>query len=83
MSCVVEAIYEDGVLKPDRPLPLQEHENVQVTVEGPAAARHSILDIRPVGLGKVLQPPLPDDVPSTIAPRHQRPLSRKAAWGSF
>ncbi len=61
MSYVVEAIYEDGVLKPDRPLPLKEHEKVQVTVEGPAAARHSILDIRPVSLGQVLRPPLPDD----------------------
>jgi predicted DNA-binding antitoxin AbrB/MazE fold protein len=35
-SLVVEAIYENGVLKPTQPLPLQEHERVQVTVAAPA-----------------------------------------------
>ncbi len=29
---VVEAIYENGVLKPSQPLPLKEREHVQVTV---------------------------------------------------
>ena len=29
----VEAIYEGGVLKPMQPLPLQEHETVQLTVQ--------------------------------------------------
>ncbi len=29
----VEAIYEGGVLKPTQPLPLQEHETVQLTVQ--------------------------------------------------
>ena len=33
MPIVVEAVYEDGVLKPDSPLPLKEHEKVRVTVE--------------------------------------------------
>ena len=32
MAITVEAVYEDGVLKPTQPLPLQEHEKVQVTV---------------------------------------------------
>jgi predicted DNA-binding antitoxin AbrB/MazE fold protein len=32
MAITIEAVYEDGVLKPNRPLPLQEHEKVQVTV---------------------------------------------------
>ena len=32
MSMVVEATYENGVLKPERPLPLAEREKVQVTV---------------------------------------------------
>ncbi len=32
MSMVFEATYENGVLKPERPLPLAEHEKVQVTV---------------------------------------------------
>jgi predicted DNA-binding antitoxin AbrB/MazE fold protein len=33
MPIVVEAVYEDGVLKPDSPLPLNQHEKVRVTVE--------------------------------------------------
>ena len=33
MSLTVEAIYEDGVLKPMQPLPFKEHERVRVTVE--------------------------------------------------
>jgi len=32
MSISIEAVYENGVLKPANPLPLQEHEKVQVTV---------------------------------------------------
>jgi predicted DNA-binding antitoxin AbrB/MazE fold protein len=33
MTLTVEAIYENGVLKPTQPLPLKEHAKVQVTVE--------------------------------------------------
>jgi predicted DNA-binding antitoxin AbrB/MazE fold protein len=33
MAHTVEAIYENGVLKPAEPLPLREHERVRVTVE--------------------------------------------------
>ncbi len=33
MSLVVEATYENGMLKLERPLPLDEHEKVRVTVE--------------------------------------------------
>jgi predicted DNA-binding antitoxin AbrB/MazE fold protein len=29
---VVEAVFEDGVLKPDDPLPLNEHDRVRITV---------------------------------------------------
>lgn len=32
MPIIVEAIYENGVLKPAQPLPLKEREHVQVTV---------------------------------------------------
>jgi predicted DNA-binding antitoxin AbrB/MazE fold protein len=32
MAMTIEAIYEDGVLKPAQPLPLKEHEKVQITV---------------------------------------------------
>jgi predicted DNA-binding antitoxin AbrB/MazE fold protein len=33
MSIVVQATYENGVLKPDRPLPLGEREKVRVTID--------------------------------------------------
>ena len=32
MAITVEAVYENGVLKPSEPLPLKEHELVQITV---------------------------------------------------
>jgi predicted DNA-binding antitoxin AbrB/MazE fold protein len=33
MPLTVEAVYENGVLKPAKPLPLQEHERVRLTIE--------------------------------------------------
>jgi predicted DNA-binding antitoxin AbrB/MazE fold protein len=33
MPITVEAIYENGVLKPRQPLPLDEHETVRITIE--------------------------------------------------
>jgi predicted DNA-binding antitoxin AbrB/MazE fold protein len=33
MTLTVEAIFENGVLKPAQPLPLAEHEKVRVTIE--------------------------------------------------
>ncbi len=36
MAITVEAIYENGVLKPAQPLPLKEHEQVQITINSPA-----------------------------------------------
>jgi predicted DNA-binding antitoxin AbrB/MazE fold protein len=33
MPLSVEAIYENGVLRPAQPLPLHEHEKVRITVE--------------------------------------------------
>jgi predicted DNA-binding antitoxin AbrB/MazE fold protein len=33
MSLTVEAVYEDGVLKPAQPLPLKEREKVRVTIQ--------------------------------------------------
>jgi predicted DNA-binding antitoxin AbrB/MazE fold protein len=33
MAITVEAVYENGVLKPAQPLPLQEHEHVRVTIQ--------------------------------------------------
>jgi predicted DNA-binding antitoxin AbrB/MazE fold protein len=33
MPLTIEAVYENGVLKPTQPLPLEEHEKVQVTIQ--------------------------------------------------
>jgi predicted DNA-binding antitoxin AbrB/MazE fold protein len=33
MALTVEAVYENGVLKPTQPLPLEEHETVRITIE--------------------------------------------------
>jgi predicted DNA-binding antitoxin AbrB/MazE fold protein len=42
MALEVEATYEDGVLKPERPLPFREHQKVIITVrEQTAQARIS------------------------------------------
>ncbi len=32
MSIVIEAIYENGVLKPERPLPLAERQKVEISI---------------------------------------------------
>jgi predicted DNA-binding antitoxin AbrB/MazE fold protein len=37
MAIVVEATYENGVLKPERPLPLGEREKVRVIIETKAS----------------------------------------------
>jgi predicted DNA-binding antitoxin AbrB/MazE fold protein len=33
MTLTVEAVYENGVLKPTQPLPLDEHQRVRLTIE--------------------------------------------------
>ena len=33
MAFTIEAIYENGVLRPTQPLPLQEHEKVRLIIE--------------------------------------------------
>ena len=33
MAIVIEAVYENGVLRPSEPLPFHEHEKVQVTIQ--------------------------------------------------
>ena len=36
MTLTIEAVYENGVLKPAETLPLREHEKVQITVHRPS-----------------------------------------------
>ena len=49
MVITVEAVYENGVLKPKQPLPLQERQTVQITVQTPTsslAAAYGIMGFR-------------------------------------
>jgi predicted DNA-binding antitoxin AbrB/MazE fold protein len=41
MSITVEAVYENGVLKPSEPLPFKEHEKVRITVKAGGRVRQS------------------------------------------
>ena len=41
MSFTVEAVYENGVLKLNEPLPFKEHEAVRVTVEPALTSTHT------------------------------------------
>ena len=56
MTHVVDAIYENDVLKLCHPLPLKDQEKVRITVESVTPSTHSVMDIAPVSIGKVLQP---------------------------
>ncbi|MEX2286900.1 MAG: antitoxin family protein [Planctomycetaceae bacterium] len=40
MSIEVEATYEDGMLKPDEPLPLENHQRVRVVVQETTSVAH-------------------------------------------
>ena len=66
MPLTVEAIYEDGVLKPAQPLPLKEHEKVRITVE---AAGPSLVE-RIVARARALPPEVLDRLPSDGAAQH-------------
>lgn len=68
MTIDVDAIYEDGVLKPERPLQLEEKARVRVIIEvKPAAA--SVASDDPTGwkaaeklMGCITEPLIADDV---------------------
>jgi predicted DNA-binding antitoxin AbrB/MazE fold protein len=66
MGITVEAVYEDGVLKPAQPLPLKEHEKVSVTVE----ARQPSLAERIVARARALPPETLDCLPPDGASQH-------------
>jgi predicted DNA-binding antitoxin AbrB/MazE fold protein len=66
MAITVEAVYEDGVLKPVQPLPLQEHERVSVTVE----QRQPSLAERIVACARALPSETLDRLPSDGASQH-------------
>ncbi len=42
MPFTIEAIYENGVLRPSQPLPLKEHDRVRVTLHTPAEIQTAV-----------------------------------------
>ena len=56
MSHVVEAIYENEILRPEQPLPLTNRERVRLVVERLERGSHSVLDIPSVSLGELIGP---------------------------
>jgi len=46
MAIVVEATYENGVLKPAEPLPLEENHKVEVTIRDPASVQAALEAVR-------------------------------------
>jgi predicted DNA-binding antitoxin AbrB/MazE fold protein len=46
MPFTIEAIYENGVLRPSQPLPLKEHDRVRVTLHTPAEIQTAVERVR-------------------------------------
>ena len=70
MPLTVEAVYENGVLKPVQPLPLQEREVVRVTVE-PA---RPTLGEQIAARARALPPEVLDQFPADGASQHDHYL---------
>ena len=70
MSITIDAVYENGVLKPVQPLPLKEHEAVRVTVE----EKQPSLAERIVALAQALPPEVVDAWPTDGASQHDHYL---------
>ena len=66
MAITVQAVYEDGVLKPAQPLPFKEHERVSITVE----EKQPTLAERIAALARALPPETLDRLPTDGASQH-------------
>lgn len=66
MALTVEAVYENGVLKPEKPLPLSEHQKVTVTV----VERQPSLGQRIVARAHALPQETLDRLPADGASQH-------------
>ena len=69
MTIDVDAVYEDGVLKPERPLALKDKARVHVTIEARAEEAPPAKDDDPTGwkaaeklMGCITEPLIADDV---------------------
>jgi len=70
MAITVQAVYENGVLKPEKPLPFKEHEKVNITVE----EKQPTLAERIVALANNLPPEVVDAWPTDGASQHDHYL---------
>jgi predicted DNA-binding antitoxin AbrB/MazE fold protein len=70
MTFTIEAVYENGVLKPTQPLPFKEQERVTITVEtaGPTLAE------RIAARAAALPPDVLADLPDDLASQHDHYL---------
>jgi predicted DNA-binding antitoxin AbrB/MazE fold protein len=66
IAITVEAVYENGVLKPAQPLPFKEHEKVSITIE----ERRPTLAERLVALAHALPQETLDRLPADGASQH-------------
>jgi predicted DNA-binding antitoxin AbrB/MazE fold protein len=46
MTITAEAVYENGVLKPKQPLPLREHEKVEILIRTPVQIQAAVNAVR-------------------------------------
>lgn len=46
MTLTVEATYQNGVLKPDQPLPLREHDRVRLSIHTPVDVQKSLAAVQ-------------------------------------
>jgi len=76
VTITIDATYEGGVLKPQQPLPLNEHEMVRVTVEPQTAVEND----RPSGLSPPAVPPQPSAMARIIARAEALPPEVVASW---
>lgn len=70
MAITIEAVYENGVLKPSQPLPFKEHEKVNITVE----PKQPTLTERIVARARALPPEVLDALPDDLAAQHDHYL---------
>ena len=52
---VVEATYENGVLRPAQPLPLAEHQRVRVTIDSASSLVHATAGLIPCSDAKLIE----------------------------
>jgi predicted DNA-binding antitoxin AbrB/MazE fold protein len=64
MGLTIEAVYENGVLKPTQPLPFKEHEKVTITVVPAGPSLVERIAARAAALPPEVLAMLPDDLAS-------------------